>query len=102
VNNAGIVALGQIGKFDMAKWQQVIDVNLTGTFWHAGFGRGDEGGGRRIDHQRLIDRGHARRRHGAPVCGVQWAVRPVQVGGAGTRAASDTSELHPPPVSSVP
>ena len=32
VNNAGIVALGKIGKFDMTKWQQVIDVNLTGTF----------------------------------------------------------------------
>src|ERR1700712_4689965 len=32
VNNAGIVALGKSGKFDMAKWQQVIDVNLTGTF----------------------------------------------------------------------
>jgi len=32
VNNAGIVALGQIGKFDMTKWQKVIDVNLTGTF----------------------------------------------------------------------
>jgi len=32
VNNAGIVALGKIGKFDMAQWQKVIDVNLTGTF----------------------------------------------------------------------
>jgi 3alpha(or 20beta)-hydroxysteroid dehydrogenase len=32
VNNAGIVALGQIGKFDMEKWQKVIDVNLTGVF----------------------------------------------------------------------
>jgi 3alpha(or 20beta)-hydroxysteroid dehydrogenase len=32
VNNAGIVALGQLRKFDMAKWQKVIDVNLTGTF----------------------------------------------------------------------
>lgn len=32
VNNAGIVALGKIGEFDMAKWQKVIDVNLTGTF----------------------------------------------------------------------
>jgi 3alpha(or 20beta)-hydroxysteroid dehydrogenase len=32
VNNAGIVALGKIGAFDMAKWQNVIDVNLTGTF----------------------------------------------------------------------
>lgn len=32
VNNAGIVALGKIGKFDMAEWQKVIDVNLTGTF----------------------------------------------------------------------
>src|SRR5882757_3434142 len=28
VNNAGIVALGQIGKFDMTKWHKVIDVNL--------------------------------------------------------------------------
>lgn len=32
VNNAGIVALGQLKSFDMAKWQKVIDVNLTGTF----------------------------------------------------------------------
>lgn len=32
VNNAGTVALGFIGQFDMAKWQKVIDVNLTGTF----------------------------------------------------------------------
>jgi 3alpha(or 20beta)-hydroxysteroid dehydrogenase len=32
VNNAGIVALGRIGSFDMAKWQKVVDVNLTGTF----------------------------------------------------------------------
>ncbi len=32
VNNAGIVALGKIGQFDMAKFQAVIDVNLTGTF----------------------------------------------------------------------
>src|SRR6185295_3485587 len=32
VNNAGTVALGQIGQFDMTKWQKVIDVNLTGTF----------------------------------------------------------------------
>ena len=32
VNNAGIVAMGQIGKFDMEKWQKVIDVNLTGVF----------------------------------------------------------------------
>ncbi|WP_422746852.1 glucose 1-dehydrogenase [Mycobacterium sp. WMMD1722] len=32
VNNAGIVALGKIGAFDMAKWQNVLDVNLTGTF----------------------------------------------------------------------
>ena len=32
VNNAGIVALGQLKNFDLAKWQKVIDVNLTGTF----------------------------------------------------------------------
>ncbi len=32
VNNAGIVALGRLKNFDLAKWQRVIDVNLTGTF----------------------------------------------------------------------
>jgi 3alpha(or 20beta)-hydroxysteroid dehydrogenase len=32
VNNAGIVALGQLKNFDLGKWQKVIDVNLTGTF----------------------------------------------------------------------
>ena len=76
VNNAGIVALGQIGKFDMAKWQKVIDVNLTGTF--LGMQASVEAmkaGGRRLDHQRLLDRGSAWRRHGAPV-------RSVEVGGA--------------------
>src|ERR1700712_534073 len=32
VNNAGIVALGKIGQFDMDKFRKVIDVNLIGTF----------------------------------------------------------------------
>ncbi len=32
VNNAGIVALGPLKKFDLGEWQKVIDVNLTGTF----------------------------------------------------------------------
>ena len=32
VNNAGIVALGQLKNFDLDEWQKVIDVNLTGTF----------------------------------------------------------------------
>lgn len=32
VNNAGIVAAGPLREFRMDKWQQVIDVNLTGTF----------------------------------------------------------------------
>ncbi len=32
VNNAGIVNLGQLKSFDLNKWQQIIDVNLTGTF----------------------------------------------------------------------
>src|ERR1700748_2941830 len=31
VNNAGTVALGQLTNFDLAKWQKVIDGNLTGT-----------------------------------------------------------------------
>src|SRR5271170_7736781 len=32
VNNAGIVALGQLGQFNLDKWHKVIDVNLNGTF----------------------------------------------------------------------
>ena len=32
VNNAGIVALGPLKSFDLEKWQNVIDVNLKGTF----------------------------------------------------------------------
>ena len=32
VNNAGIVALGPLKKFDLDDWHKVIDVNLTGTF----------------------------------------------------------------------
>jgi 3alpha(or 20beta)-hydroxysteroid dehydrogenase len=31
VNNAGIVALGPLRSIDLQKWQQVLDVNLTGT-----------------------------------------------------------------------
>ncbi|MDT5094064.1 MAG: 3alpha(or 20beta)-hydroxysteroid dehydrogenase [Mycobacterium sp.] len=32
VNNAGTVALGPLKSHDLKKWQQVLDVNLTGTF----------------------------------------------------------------------
>ncbi|MDT5011112.1 MAG: 3alpha(or 20beta)-hydroxysteroid dehydrogenase [Mycobacterium sp.] len=32
VNNAGAVALGPLKSHDLTKWQQVLDVNLTGTF----------------------------------------------------------------------
>ncbi|NKQ51782.1 glucose 1-dehydrogenase [Amycolatopsis sp. K13G38] len=32
VNNAGIVNGSTIQKFDLARWQKIIDVNLTGTF----------------------------------------------------------------------
>jgi 3alpha(or 20beta)-hydroxysteroid dehydrogenase len=32
VNNAGTVGLGPLKTHDLKKWQQVIDVNLTGTF----------------------------------------------------------------------
>jgi 3alpha(or 20beta)-hydroxysteroid dehydrogenase len=32
VNNAGIVNLGPLRTFDLAKWRQILDVNLTGTF----------------------------------------------------------------------
>jgi 3alpha(or 20beta)-hydroxysteroid dehydrogenase len=32
VNNAGIINGSPIQKFDLAKWQKILDVNLTGTF----------------------------------------------------------------------
>jgi 3alpha(or 20beta)-hydroxysteroid dehydrogenase len=32
VNNAGIVNGSPLQKFDLTKWQQILDVNLTGTF----------------------------------------------------------------------
>ena len=32
VNNAGIVNGGSLRKFELAQWQQILDVNLTGTF----------------------------------------------------------------------
>ncbi len=32
VNNAGIVNGGLLQNFDLAQWQRIIDVNLTGTF----------------------------------------------------------------------
>ncbi len=32
VNNAGIVNLGPLKTFDLGKWRQILDVNLTGTF----------------------------------------------------------------------
>src|SRR5579875_119640 len=32
VNNAGIVNLGPLKSFDLGKWRQILDVNLTGTF----------------------------------------------------------------------
>jgi 3alpha(or 20beta)-hydroxysteroid dehydrogenase len=32
VNNAGIVNLGSLRTFDLGKWRQILDVNLTGTF----------------------------------------------------------------------
>src|SRR5215211_3586254 len=32
VNNAGIVNGGPLHKFELSNWQQIIDVNLTGTF----------------------------------------------------------------------
>jgi 3alpha(or 20beta)-hydroxysteroid dehydrogenase len=32
VNNAGIVNAGLLQTFDLADWQRIIDVNLTGTF----------------------------------------------------------------------
>jgi len=31
VNNAGIMSFGPLKTFDLTKWQQVLDVNLTGT-----------------------------------------------------------------------
>ncbi len=98
VNNAAIVALGQIGKFDMAKWQKVIDVNLTGTFLGMqAVVEADEGGGRGLDHQRLVDRGAARRADGAPLRRIEMGgPRAGQVGGDRTGPQEHPGQLDPP------
>ena len=31
VNNAGIINYGPLKTFDLTKWQQILDVNVTGT-----------------------------------------------------------------------
>jgi 3alpha(or 20beta)-hydroxysteroid dehydrogenase len=69
VNNAAIVALGQIGKFDMAKWQKVIDVNLTGTF----LGMKAAGGGSIINVSSIEGLRGAPMVH--PYVASKWAVR---------------------------
>ena len=105
VNNAGIVALGQIGKFDMAKWQKVIDVNLTGTFLGMqAVGRSDDRRGRRIDHQRLLDRGHcAAPPMVHPYVASKWAVRgltksaALELGAKNNSGQLDPSGFHPHP-----
>ena len=87
VNNAGIVALGQIGKFDMAKWQKVIDVNLTGTFlgMQASVEPMKAAGGGSIINVSSIE-GMRGAVDGASVCGLQvGGPRPDQIGGAGAR-----------------
>lgn len=33
INNAGITRRGPLASFDPAAWRQVLDVNLSGTFW---------------------------------------------------------------------
>jgi 3alpha(or 20beta)-hydroxysteroid dehydrogenase len=76
VNNAGIVALGQIGTFDMAKWQKVIDVNLTGTFLGmqaAVEAMKDAGGGSIINVSSIEGMRGAVMMH--PYVASKWAVR---------------------------
>ena len=97
MNNAGIVALGQSKKFDLAKWQKVIDVNLTGTFL-----------GMRASIDPMIAAGAARsstcRRsracavpRGASVCGLQvGGTRIVQIRGTGlARHNIRVNSIHP-------
>ena len=104
VNNAAIVALGPLKKFDLDEWQKVIDVNLTGTFL-----------GMRAAVQPMIDAGGGSIINVSSIEGLRGAplvhpVRGVQVGGArtgqvgGTRVGAQEhsgqllpSRLHPHP-----
>jgi len=99
VNNAGIVALGQIGKFDMTKWQKVIDVNLTGTFlgMQASVEAMKTAGGGSIINVSSIE-GPARRAPMVhPYVATKWAVRgPVEVGGAGLGQVQHPGQLVAP------
>ena len=98
VNNAGIVALGQLKNFDLAKWQKVIDVNLTGTF--LGMRVAVEpmtaaGGGSIINVSSIEGLRGAPAVH--PYVASKWArARPGQVGGAGVGAVEHSGELDPP------
>ncbi len=98
VNNAAIVALGQIGKFDMAKWQKVIDVNLTGTF--LGMQAVVEqmkaaGGGSIINVSSIEGLRGAPMVH--PYVASKWAVRGLgQVGGDRTGLQEHPGQLDPP------
>ena len=84
VNNAGIVALGPLKKFDLDEvaegHRRQPDRHVPR---HAGGRPAHDRRGRRIDHQRVVDRGPARRAVRAPL-------RRVQVGGARTGEVGGT------------
>ena len=70
---------------------------------HAGRRRADEGGGRRLDHQRLVDRGTAGRADGAPIRRLEvGGPRPGQVGGDRTGLEEHPGQLDPPGLHSYP
>jgi 3alpha(or 20beta)-hydroxysteroid dehydrogenase len=97
VNNAGTVALGQIGSFDMAKWQKVIDVNLTGTF--LGMQASVEamkadGGGSIINISSIEGLRGAVMVH--PYVASKWAVRGLTKSAARTRPVQHPGQLGAP------
>lgn len=97
VNNAGTVALGPLKSFDLAKWQKVIDVNLTGTFL-----------GMRVAVEPMIAAGGGSIINISSIEGLRGApmvhptspqvgrARPGEVRGAGAGAAQHPGQLRAP------
>ncbi len=80
-NNAGIANGAAINRFKLEKWQQIIDVNLTGPFLGIRAATDALIALRRLDHQQFVHRGPARHLLGARLRRLEMGpARPDEIG----------------------